>query len=385
MKNVLIVEDDPFTAELYKDKLETAGYGVEYADSRQNAIALLQDRRPDLVLLDLSLGQDNGVDVIRFARSQETTRDLPIVVLTNALMGRQVREAWDAGANNYLNKSGCSPVRLVETVRLMIQLFRNRKAKELRTAPGAAVPPVEIDPVELRKTIAQALRGHIEDSQRALDAWLDGELEGSEAHFIDLCNAVRGLTSYSTLAGFSKSSFVSSTFEEFLDVLRADSDQIDGSAVNTIRQTIDLLPKLVSDETIAPHSPTRAPHVLVVDDDPVAREVALGALERTGVAALGIDYPELATMICERNPFDVILLDIEMPGIDGFELCESIHKMPMNLRTPIVFVTARTDEETHNQFLMSGAADFINKPLRLTELALKTLVHLHRARLQISN
>ena len=108
----------------------------------------------------------------------------------------------------------------------------------------------------------------------------------------------------------------------------------------------------------------RTPKVLVVDDNPLNREVLeihftqLGAEVQT--AADGFQALETAT----RNAPDLILLDIQMPRMDGYEACRYLKTHPATQFVPIVMVTALDSDEDKIRAIQAGADDFITKPVR---------------------
>jgi two-component system, sensor histidine kinase and response regulator len=111
--------------------------------------------------------------------------------------------------------------------------------------------------------------------------------------------------------------------------------------------------------------------VLVVDDNEANRELARAALEDEGyVVVLAANGMEGIERFASTQP-DCILLDVRMPDLDGMEVCARIRKMPRGADTPIVFLTALRDVETFDQALLAGADDFLTKPVRPTELALR--------------
>jgi CheY-like chemotaxis protein len=87
-----------------------------------------------------------------------------------------------------------------------------------------------------------------------------------------------------------------------------------------------------------------------------------------------MDDPIAAQGILEKTHFDLIFLDVEMPGQSGLELCSQIRKMATNRITPVVFVTAHSDFERRARSVLSGGNDFIAKPFLPAELAVKTLI-----------
>ena len=111
--------------------------------------------------------------------------------------------------------------------------------------------------------------------------------------------------------------------------------------------------------------------VLVVDDNLQNREVAEGHLVGAGYAVLQAEGGvEALALLASQRP-DLVLLDVLMPGIDGFETCRRIRALPEVGDVPVLFLTALGDLETHKAALESGADDFLTKPLNRTELLIR--------------
>jgi signal transduction histidine kinase len=111
--------------------------------------------------------------------------------------------------------------------------------------------------------------------------------------------------------------------------------------------------------------------VLVVDDNLQNREVAEGHLVGAGYVALQAESGDRAlAVIAEQHP-DLILLDVLMPGMDGFETCRRIRALPDGADIPILFLTALGDLGTHKAAIESGADDFLTKPINRTELLIR--------------
>lgn len=103
--------------------------------------------------------------------------------------------------------------------------------------------------------------------------------------------------------------------------------------------------------------------VCVVDDDPTALAAIVAALRQdfdVVVARSGED----ALRLIERQPPDIVLLDVEMPGMDGLAVCRRLKEDPLTEPLPVVFLTAHSDVETELRGLSAGALDFIAKPPR---------------------
>ena len=102
--------------------------------------------------------------------------------------------------------------------------------------------------------------------------------------------------------------------------------------------------------------------VLVVDDQPAnvqALYQALNADYQVLVATNG----EQALALCESKPPDLVLLDVVMPGIDGYEVCERLKAGSNTQHIPVIFVTSHDEEAAETRGLGIGAADFITKPI----------------------
>jgi DNA-binding response OmpR family regulator len=110
------------------------------------------------------------------------------------------------------------------------------------------------------------------------------------------------------------------------------------------------------------------PKVTIVDDDRDTREMLSFALESEGfevnAAANGL---RLISSLQLKRP-DVILMDVNMSWIDGFELCKAVKKNEQFRDIPVVFISGRGDTEDWRRGLEAGAADYLVKPLDLTAL-----------------
>ena len=105
--------------------------------------------------------------------------------------------------------------------------------------------------------------------------------------------------------------------------------------------------------------------VLLVEDDPSIREVAAIGLKGAGFRVTTSGDGRDGLLRARRDPFDVVLLDVMLPSLDGFEVCREIRK---DSRVPIVMLTARTDTIDVVVGLESGADDYVTKPFEMAEL-----------------
>ena len=125
--------------------------------------------------------------------------------------------------------------------------------------------------------------------------------------------------------------------------------------------------------------------VLVVDDDPDMAAFLARLLTREGMAAETVANAEAASARVGARAPDMILLDVMLPGADGFTLCERLKSDPASAMIPIVLVTALEDQESRVRGIRAGADDFLSKPVRREELIarVKTLRRLHETRREL--
>jgi DNA-binding response OmpR family regulator len=117
--------------------------------------------------------------------------------------------------------------------------------------------------------------------------------------------------------------------------------------------------------------------VLVVDDEPIVREVVVRYLEREGYSTLEADDGEKARALVERESPDLVVLDVMLPGTDGLELCRWIRS---HSELPVIMLTARGEEADRIVGLELGADDYVTKPFSPRELTARVRTVLRRAR-----
>lgn len=124
------------------------------------------------------------------------------------------------------------------------------------------------------------------------------------------------------------------------------------------------------------------PLVLVVDDEPMNLQVVGAGLVMHGFrVGVALDGPA-ALEAAFASPPDVILLDIRMPGMDGFEVCRALKADPRTANIPVLFLTANIDRKSLLAAFAAGGADYVGKPFELEELVARVRVHAELKRLR---
>jgi len=115
--------------------------------------------------------------------------------------------------------------------------------------------------------------------------------------------------------------------------------------------------------------------ILVVDDFPTGRRLLAHKLKENYSVIAAASGEEAIDLAVQHQP-DIILLDVEMPGLDGFGTLERLREGVIDKAVPVIFVTARHDKESRNRGLAAGAVDFLTKPYDKEELLIKVGNHL---------
>jgi DNA-binding response OmpR family regulator len=153
------------------------------------------------------------------------------------------------------------------------------------------------------------------------------------------------------------------------------------STLRTVASAVDLLeglsvPGIESDLITNP--PLR---LLAVDDDALSRHAVSFALKKALNKPDLAENGEAAMALVSHIRYDAIFLDVQMPGMDGFETCTKIHGTTVNCETPVVFVTCQSDFDARAKSTLSGGNDLIGKPFLTFEITVKALTLAFRGRL----
>ncbi len=192
----------------------------------------------------------------------------------------------------------------------------------------------------------------------------------------DLEGTVSSLASMSGITGFTRVSHLSGALDALIKDLRKKPAQMTASVLRTIAHAMDCMNVLFRDLSQIPQEIPSSRLILVVDDEPISRRTVSIALSKADLRCIAIEDSKIALTILKENPFDLVFLDAEMPGVNGFELCAELRKMATNKNTPVIFVTSLTKFEVRAQSSLSGGNDLIAKPFVMMELAVKALTYL---------
>ena len=119
-KKIMIIEDDEFLVQMYATKLEMQDFTVLTASDGKQAMKMIKKSKPDLVLLDLNLPVMDGFKVLELLKADPSTKNIPVLVLTNYGQKEHVDRCLTLGANDYLIKAHFVPSEVVDKIKSLL-------------------------------------------------------------------------------------------------------------------------------------------------------------------------------------------------------------------------------------------------------------------------
>ncbi len=410
MKKILIIEDDPIVAHIYKSRLEKEGFKVEVSADGQTGYYRIYDLKPDAILLDLMLPKMNGVDLLKKIRAVREFEKMPILVFTNAYVANMIHESFSAGATGVYNKSTVTPRQVIDVLNAIFSgTFIQHNVAEGKAPAASAKPDAnaqfstalapasntgKVTPTlnqnddkafqaELLKSFLSTTGVSVGEMRKSLQEITKATDESVRLGHIE--HLYRKLRTYSTnanLAGVAAVAKLGSATEALVKELLDKPKTISPSTLRTTANALDCLRDITQPHLPADIADNPPINILVVDDEILSRRAILYALEKAFLKAAAVETPDEALRQTASTKFDLVFLDVHMPGMDGFALCEKLRQKGPNRSTPVVFVTSTADFQARAQSTLRGASDLIAKPFLFIELTVKALTFALRARVE---
>ncbi len=424
-KKILIIDADESVAAIYRAQIEAAGYEVEVALDGETGFHDLYTINPDALLLDLLLPEGmSGSEILKKTRAQKKFEKIPILVFTNIYTRDVEEEAKAAGALRLFNKAAATPH---DVITALNEIFLPSNAVLGAGAPSAAAPAapdarpaVKFDlpplvvgapqvppssaalpplpaaataalrgakPVqppddnefqkEIRESLLQGAPEFVKSLRGLLQVLLrsQSDAEATATQLTELYTRVHSLTGNAAIAGFSKVARLAGALEAMLREFQTKPEGLNASTKRTLTQAMDFLAILFTSAATHESGKPLEEKILVLDDEIISRRVIGHSLEKAGLKSTAVSHPDEALKLLEERPYDLVFLDVEMPGMNGFEVCKRLRAMPHHANTPVIFVTALSGFESRAKSSLSGGDDFIGKPFSYIELAVKGLIY----------
>ncbi len=398
---VLVCDDDPDVLALVRVIVEDAGLEVRTLSDPTRLLSELERTRPSLLLLDINVGQVDGIALARIVRLVEGFATLPLILFSTQTDSRTRAAALDAGADEFLPKPiVAAELRARITTRLdaerlrrldegrhpgtgllLSDRFRARLADQVtrRRVDRAPLAVAVLRPAERSRTGGAQVAWHTE-VRRIAEALVAAVPDRTVGYADDVALAVASPESVAALAtaiaalqdtrparapAWHAGLVAMSSTHDAADQLVAAATEAAGAA----EAAGEPLRRWTVDDT------QLAPDVIVVEDDVALADMLRYALDTQGfthrVYSTGTEALEaLMAMRAGVGRRPLLLLDVELPGLDGHSLHERLRVQRPGVFA-VVFASVQGSEGEQLRALRAGALDYIVKPVSLRVLMAK--------------
>ncbi len=121
MKQILLVEDDPFLVDIYTTKLKESGFNVDVISDGQECLKGIREKTPDLLILDIVLPKIDGWEILREIRQDEKLKGLKVVIISNLGQKSEVEKGIEMGAVKYMIKAHYTPGEVVAEIKKILK------------------------------------------------------------------------------------------------------------------------------------------------------------------------------------------------------------------------------------------------------------------------
>ena len=398
-KTILVVEDNPLNMKLVRTLLRNDSFRVLEAGNAERGLDLAREEKPDLILMDIQLPGMDGLSAVKILKADPVLKSVPVAALTSYAMEGDVEKARNAGCDGYISK----PIDTRSFLETVHNFFADAPTPLLSQGQGERykkrVLIVDDEPMNIKLLEAMLPSSQYEVS-RAHEAskGLEQALQ-TLPDLILLDVMMPGMNGYEVTRKLKSDPTTKEVPVILVTALAEEDDKIKGMQagaddfINKPVQKVELLARVRSliqlkelreqyharRQTLgrfmessgrpmeeAETSPQQA--VLVVEDDPQDSKLIRHSLQNLPTLIELVGSGEEALARVEHQDIDLILLDILLPGRDGFEVCRHLKENGPTKNIQILMVTCLSDLENKIKGLSSGADDFLVKPFKAYEL-----------------
>ncbi|MDR3458828.1 MAG: response regulator [Verrucomicrobiae bacterium] len=399
----LVVDDDMISRHALSFALGKAFTQPDLATDAESALLRIGEQAYDVIFLDVQMPGMDGFELCVKIRSTALNRHTPVVFVSSQGDFIARSRSTLSGGNDLMGKPFLTFEVTVKALALALHGRLHGRAPQagrdwelmdplLQTFTEPAQPAAEFDmapraPLVNTKEytevfLSRALK-HVDPLRELCRQMLTVADEAArQTLLVDGFLRINSLVSRTDYEIYHPAYQMCAALDGLLRKLLEDANYSTPSTLGTLSAAVEMLhdlcaPGLKMD--LASHPPIE---LLVVDDDLIARRAMVGALQTTFKRPENVDSGEAALTLAAEKAFDVIFLDVVMPGVDGYATCAKIRGTIANRTTPVVFVTAQPGDGVREQMNRVGGNDLLGKPFLTAEVKVKALTYVLRRRLQ---
>jgi DNA-binding response OmpR family regulator len=368
-KRIFLIHEDRIVTNLYREKFEGSGFTVDATRNVEQAQKLIEQRKPDAIIVDLVVQSGDTIALIEALRADPATMGLPILVFPNNL-NQLSAKATNAGANCVITRGKQVIGSVIDATKLALGLtgLGDSANAPIFSPDEGWTQSIAASAIETINQMRHCLPGLITtppDPVMLRQMWALCHAFSERMYFLD--------------------NRPMNQFAMALNLLMADlnemPEQLNGSTLRTIGQSIDFLGTMISANAPKIEKDAASARILVVDDEESTLQFISAAMGMAGLRCETSESPTAALEKLEGKACDLIFLDVGLPEMNGFDLCQRIRTLEDHQKSPIVFLTGMATFQNKAQASLSGGNDFIGKPFNLPELGVKALMWLFRGQM----
>jgi signal transduction histidine kinase len=345
-RTILVVDDKLPNRLVLQNLLEPLGFKIVLAENGQEEVTIAQEIQPDLILTDMLMPVMTGFEAVPKIRQLPELNNIVIIAVSASVFEADKEKTLSIGCNDFLPKpvEAAKLFALLETHLKLEWIYEepvkeNEAAHEMQTEEVAG-PLILPSPEELATLFQLATLGNLREIQIQAT-----HLEQQDKKYRPFVGKLRK---------FAKA------YED---------EQI----------LAWLEPLMVDMVTTIPTQPVETKNniVLVIDDNAVNLGVLVDYLADTGFQLITAKNGEMGLKRAQWVHPNIILLDVMMPGIDGFETCRRLKAIDTLKDIPVIFMTALSNTEDKLRGFEAGGVDYITKPIHQEEVLARVTTHLN--------
>ncbi len=365
LNTILVIEDDYATSKLLSNYLVKWGYEPTIVNNEEKTFELLDKEKFLAVILDIELPEGNGMELLRKIKQHPNMKGTPVIVCSVEV---EEQKAFMMGAMEYFSK----PINYNHLVEVLTSYKLHKNSTVLCVDDD--VPTLNLVAQAVSTAGFKPLPEHI--SANVMDLIHDKDidlaiidLDMPHPNGFELIKLIKSEDKFKNLPIIiytGKENF-GEDLEEidglFDELLSKKSTNIEDLA-DTIKQMISRYEEPKTVEEIIKDTTDDDVRILFAEDYKHSQIIVTRLLKKNGFENIAVvENGEEALKLAEKERFDIILMDMQMPIMNGFEAIEKIRQIPEYQDTPIISLTAFAMKGDREKCLDAGATDYIPKPI----------------------
>ncbi len=379
---VLVVEDDYATSKLLSNYLAKWGYKPVIVNSSEQTLKIVEKENFLAILMDIELPDSNGFELLKTLREHKATKNTPVIVCS---VEPEQQKAFLMGAVEYFVK----PI----NYKFLVEVLQSYK---LKRDSNILIVDDDVPTLNLLKeaveqlgfnAIAEAHSSRVPEMINNLDLDLAIiDLEMPEVNGYELIKLIKSRPKFNRLPILiytGKENYqdelkkIDGMFEELLHKSSVNIEELSG----TISSMIDRYEEPAKPEEIMDEKDTVK--ILLVEDYKHSQIIVTRLLKKNSFESIVVvENGAEALEQVKKQKFHLILMDMQMPVMNGFEATEKIRQLPEYKDTPIIALTAFAMKGDREKCLEAGATDYIPKPIDSQEF-IEKVKHYTEAKVQV--